>query len=153
MPDGLDAADCVLLLAGGTGITGAISIADWWVSRNSYRNLSNESLCLIWTVRDGKVARLQEVQDLQLRAEECPNFKLKVHVSGEAGRLNVGAEIDHFISSGQTGDKRLWVYASGTEAFLDDAEAACVRHKKSLGIRKQRASRARLDWHIANYSK
>ena len=145
----LFAADHVLLLAGGTGITGAISIAQWWASRSRDALAPSRTLHLIWTVRDGGVARVKEVDDVRILAEHMSNMTVDIHVSSEAGRLLPNVEIDRFINSKQQGGERCWVYASGPTGLLKDAETACIEQRKLLGRKGKGGS---IDWYVASYS-
>lgn len=145
-------ADHVLLLVGGTGITGAISIARWWISNFSGAISSARTLHLIWTVRDRGFARAQEVDDLKVIAERMANMTVDNHVSSEAGRLQPDIEIDRFMSSRQRGGERCWVYVSGPAGLMEDVETACVRYRKRLGSKKKRVCSPRLNWYIASYS-
>ncbi|KAF2679031.1 hypothetical protein K458DRAFT_461829 [Lentithecium fluviatile CBS 122367] len=145
----LFAANHVLLLAGGTGITGAISIAQWWASRSRDALAPSRTLHLIWTVRDGGIARVKEVDDVRILAERMSNMTVDIHVSGEAGRLLPDVEIDRFINSRQQDGERCWVYVSGPTGLLEDAETACVEQRKLLGRKEKGGS---IDWYVASYS-
>lgn len=76
-------ADHLLLLVGGTGITGALTIANWWAENFGSRTDQSKSLRLAWSVRTEDVARLSEVQDLQIFIAAFRNMEFNIHISGQ----------------------------------------------------------------------
>ena len=151
-------ADHIICVVGGTGITGAISLATWWLNSRSYHD--NAHFTLIWTVREHDTAMLQEWSDLESRCQELRNINLQVHVSSESGRLDVHQTLRKLTADERKGEstisRRAWVYVSGPAGLLNQAEDACVdiaadlrRSKKSSTESKHGATA--LDYYIARW--
>ena len=148
-------ADRIICIVGGTGLTGAFSLAMWWLSVRSKE--PNASFALIWTVRRRDTALLREWQELEGRAstEGSGKMSLKVHVSSEEGRMDVGAALKQRLSS-QIAEpeaherekgtalispaRSAWVYVSGPDGLLRQADDACVNleHEVRAARRKRR---------------
>jgi NAD(P)H-flavin reductase len=148
-------ADRIICIVGGTGLTGAYSLAMWWLSARSKE--LNATFVLVWTVRYRDTALLREWHELEERtgAEGSGKISLKVHVSSEVGRLDVGAALRQRLSS-QTAEyhaheqdkeaasiepaRSAWVYVSGPEGLLQQADHACVNleHEVRAAKRKRR---------------
>ncbi|KAK1820890.1 hypothetical protein LTR12_004761 [Friedmanniomyces endolithicus] len=151
-------ADHLLLLAGGTGITGALDIANWWAAKFGSVVDHSKSLRLVWSIREEEVERVQEVQDLQITMAVFRNMEFVVHASGKLGRLDPEKQLATFLASrvGTGGGGGAWVYVSGPEGLLADAETACVRKAKEMrrGSAGDSAGTmmGKLDWYIARWS-
>ncbi|KAK4579800.1 hypothetical protein LTR86_000001 [Recurvomyces mirabilis] len=122
----------LLLIVGGTGITGAISIANWWADNYGSRTDESRSLRLIWSVRTEDEVHLREIQDLQITMAVFRNMETAIHVSGRQGRLHPGNELSRFLASRAGTHIDAWVYVSGPDGLLAAAEAACVEQAKHL---------------------
>ncbi len=102
--------------------------------------------------------RVQEVQDLQITMAVFRNMEFVVHASGKLGRLDPEKQLAAFLASrmGTGGGGGAWVYVSGPEGLLADAETACVRKAKEM--RRGSAGDSggmmvgKLDWYIARWS-
>ncbi|MCJ1405679.1 hypothetical protein MMC11_008908 [Xylographa trunciseda] len=148
-------ADHILLVVGGTGITGALSISHWWAHNFKSTTSKSKTLRLVWTYRTPETAQIPEVQQ-QLQAvmtADC-NMEFVKHVTAYAGRLDLGTQVGNFLGDGiQTG--RVWVYASGPEGLLAGVEDACIRQKNVLrntrGLDGGRSVTA-FDWYIARWT-
>ncbi|QIX01961.1 hypothetical protein AMS68_007478 [Peltaster fructicola] len=134
-------ADHIIVLAAGTGVTGALSLARWWAIRN--RSAPHGSLRIVWSVRDVDMAELQEVQYVQAYADEFANMEFIIHDSSTKGRINMHQEMGSALQAGS----RTWVYISGPETFSADAEAACWERKTKLGHGQDS-----LAWYTASYA-
>ena len=147
-------ADSIICIVGGTGLTGAYSLAMWWLSARSKE--TNATFLLIWTVRYRDTALLREWQELEERSrtEGGGRFILKVHVSSEDGRLDVGAMLRQRLGSQSTeahakGQEKgtalislarsAWVYVSGPDGLLCQADDACVTLEQEVrAVRRKR---------------
>lgn len=148
----------IICITGGTGLTGAYSIADYWLTHRRMDRTS--SFKLVWTVREASVADLHEVHNLRERIAHVENMSLVVHISSEGGRLDPGSYLTSFFEASTRnaeeldkearGYRRGWVYCSGPEGLLDVTEAACVEFESGL-----RCSASpfvnKLDWYIARW--
>lgn len=146
------AADHVLLLVGGSGVTGAIAIARWFILNFGGAALQSKSLELIWTVRDQNMARLAEVDEIQALARSMSNLQVSTHVSSKTGRLSPHKEVERFMSARQTQKGRHWVYASGPAGLLEDAETACIRQRQLLGVDQSGEGKRGISWYIAHFT-
>ena len=148
-------ADHVLLIAGGTGITGALSIANWWAAIYGSTESMSKSLRLIWTIRVPNTVLVREVQELQALMAATSNMHFGVHVSSHAGHLDPERQLNDFLR-GDTQNGRAWVYASGPEGLLASVEAACVkqgtRPDRTMGEVGSTAV-TELDWYMARWSR
>lgn len=126
----LHVADHLIAIVGGTGITGALSLADWWLSQKSPRNGVHGHLRIIWTIRERTMADLAEIHALQAAMKASTEHKasLQIHVSSETGRLDPNEAIEELLS-GLEG--RAFVYISGPEGLSAGVEDACVRIKRT----------------------
>ncbi|KAI1340443.1 hypothetical protein F5Y15DRAFT_39706 [Xylariaceae sp. FL0016] len=175
---GLQTASTIICIVGGTGITGALSLAHWYLSRQPP---SISHFHLVWTVRSAPAAELREWHDLQAHAQAQgvnTNLHLHLHVSSSAGRLSPGATLHDILradvtsstarSAGpspcQTSDPRrhsAWVYVSGPRGLLSAAESACLEVRRELraASRERRDSSTKttpwsvetLEWHVAKW--
>ncbi|KAK5731322.1 hypothetical protein LTR15_001261 [Elasticomyces elasticus] len=143
--------DHFLLVAGGSGITGALSIANWWASNHSADRTRVKTLRLVWTVRSAEVARVDEFQQLQAIMDTREDMAYVVHDSSKGGRLSCEDEVDRAAACpGKT-----WVYASGPAGLLADVEKAC--HVRSGGLRTVLVggvveTKSELSWYVARWS-
>lgn len=163
--------DHIICIAGGTGITGAISIANWWVKNRSDSQIRHDSidsdlstkssiarLSLIWTVRYADMAQVREWSQLVEHAQKIDGLDIQLRVSSTDGRLDCAEFLaskilrpGSYLSSeikqqmiGQTSSQP-WVYVSGPEGLLRSAETACIE------VRRQTKDRHSLNWYIANW--
>jgi ferric-chelate reductase len=131
---GYETADEVLCVVGGTGLTGAYSIARWWFNNRSGEASSH--FTLIWTARQREAFQLQEWTELLEMCATSGNILLQAHCSSEEGRLDVqGVLRKHFSVSTksqqgrkveQPSTRSAWVYSSGPNGLLTAASDACI---------------------------
>ena len=165
----MHAANHILLLAGGTGVTGALSIANWWAAKYNGESPKQRCLRLIWSTRGQADWQLQEVEELRRIVQECPNMELVLHDSTKSGRIDPQSALSDFLGpvASQSTSSTLgweeaksqkegtaWTYVSGPEGLMKSAEAACVRQQISL--RKAGKTNATgisdLSWYISNFT-
>ncbi|EME49618.1 hypothetical protein DOTSEDRAFT_68412 [Dothistroma septosporum NZE10] len=166
----MHAANHILLLVGGTGVTAALSVASWWAGKYSdSQPPTQRSLRLIWSTRGQADWQLQEVEELRRTVKECPNMELVLHDSTQAGRVDPQNALDDFLgpvackstspalgcgASKSQKEGTAWTYVSGPEGLMKSAEAACVRQQISL----RKASKAKptgisnLTWYISDFN-
>lgn len=135
-------ADHIVCIVGGTGLTGAYSLALWWLDHRPKDDKAQ--FTLIWTVRNRDTARLREWDELEERVRQFGNgMQLHLHLSSESGRIDAaGALRSAFTRSNEKGGingQKAWIYVSGPAGFLDSAEDACVLLASEL--RKARKAR------------
>ncbi|KAK0278520.1 hypothetical protein LTR35_009259 [Friedmanniomyces endolithicus] len=150
----LYAADHILAVVGGTGITGALCIANWWAAKYSSLPAQTKSFRLVWTIRDRATAQVEEVQQLQALMRGAANMEFHVHVSSSAGRLDAEEEVRGFVGPRKGARQgKVWVYVSGPEGLLARVETACVKEKKELS-RGERSGGlvSGLEWYVARWS-
>ena len=150
-------ANHLLLIVGGTGITGAMAISNWWADNYGSRTDQTRSLRLVWSIRSEEMARLREVEDLQIIMAAHRNMEFVVHISGQEGRLEPEKELAGFMAlrDGMPGSSA-WVYVSGPSGLLTDAETACVQEATRLRRASHDGSAGTcvttLEWYIARWS-
>lgn len=142
-------ADHIIIMAGGTGVTGALSIGKWWATESNV-SAANKSFSLIWTIRERSMARLAEWEELHSVAEGNANMALSIRVSSEDGRFSPDVELGNFIASRRCQEKRIWVYISGPDGLMESAEMACIKYRTVL--RSLETGRSDLHWYAAKYS-
>lgn len=152
-------ADHIVCVVGGTGLTGAYSLALWWLDHRIQD--ANAHFTLIWTIRQRDTARLREWQELEDRVDRAgENAQLKVHVSSENGRIDAMKSLrETFARSDEKNSvsgQKAWVYVSGPAGLLNSAEDACVDLERKL--RKERKSKnesrltiSRMEHYIARW--
>ena len=135
---------------GGTGITGALSLADWWLSQQSTTLEAQQRFKIVWSVRDVKMSDLEDIRVLQDRIQRVEHTAgIQIHVSSQSGRLQPGLVVDNFIEAQNTSAGSTFVYISGPEGLAAGAEEACVRQKRRL--RQQNATKE-IAWHNATFT-
>lgn len=155
---GFESASHIVCLVGGTGLTGAYSLALWWQAHRA----SNPKMrfTLIWTIRHRETAEFREWQELEDSFRGLANARLKTHVSSEEGRLDVlkslKAEFAFDDSTEPQADRKGWVYISGPAGLLSKAEDACfdIERQSKLAEKSKSASGlalGRLDYYVARW--
>ncbi|KAH7196491.1 uncharacterized protein B0J16DRAFT_390408 [Fusarium flagelliforme] len=132
----------VVCIVGGSGITGALSLAHWWLETRPAKTRFD----LIWTVRHRETARLAEWQNLEQVAKTVSDLTVTAHVSSENGRLDAGQALRQALSGRRTGGSG-WVYSSGPPALLSATERACVEFQKKHGAKHNEK-----DWTVQDLS-
>lgn len=164
-------ADNVLCVAGGTGITGALCLANWWLSTRAGNAGDRRSkFRLVWSVRNRETAELDEVVELRRRIEETANSGFRLHVSAGNGRLDAERCLEEFCfdpdrpileeskegTATESTRGKTWVYCSGPDGLLEATETACIKVEKEIRrSKKKQAARGRvetLEWYIARWS-
>ncbi|CAG7561206.1 unnamed protein product [Fusarium equiseti] len=115
----------IVCIVGGSGITGALSLAHWWLETRPAKTRFD----LIWTARHRETTRLAEWQNLEQVAKTASGFTVTAHVSSESGRLDAGQALRQALSGRRTGGSG-WVYSSGPPALLSATEQACIEFQK-----------------------
>jgi ferric-chelate reductase len=136
-------ANIVVCIVGGTGLTGAYSLAEWWLKYRAQH--TRDRFVLVWTIRHRATAELSEWRGLQQRASgETSNVHLVLHVSSEHGRLDVATTLREYLrevasttstsalENSRIDERHAWVYVSGPVGLLDQAEDACVELERQL---------------------
>jgi ferric-chelate reductase len=135
---------------GGTGITGALSLADWWLSQQSTTLDTQQRFKIVWSIRDVKMADLAEIRTLQDRLQRVQHTAdIQIHVSSQSGRLQPGLIVDNFVEAQQDSAGSTFVYISGPEGLATGAEEACVRQKRRL---RQQNGTKEITWHNATFT-
>jgi ferric-chelate reductase len=149
-------ANVVVCIVGGTGLTGAYSLAEWWLKYRAQH--TRDRFVLVWTIRNRATAELSEWLDLQQRtSDETSNIHLVLHVSSEQGRLDVATSLrEHLRDAASTtsmaaqenshiDEQHAWVYVSGPVGLLDQAEDACVDLERQIRRQKRKKDRGNPD--------
>lgn len=133
----------MIAIVGGTGITGALSLANWWISRHCTIPPTKPRLKIVWSIRDIKTADIAEIYALQEHLQNLEQTAdLQIHVSSQSGRLLPGPVLDSFIEvRPDSAGKNTFVYISGPEGLAAAAETACVRQKRQLRASLERNMR------------
>ena len=135
----------IICFVGGTGITGALSIADWWIHNGSSAN----HLSIYWSVRNIEMAQLPEWNNLCELAKDLPSLHLIVHITSKLGRMDLGQSLKEKVTGIRSPDQSTWVYISGPEGLLDDGEDACLAFKRELG--RDSPDCHQIDWYAARW--
>ena len=121
-------ADEVVGMVGGTGLTGAYSLALWWLECRTSERKSH--FTLLWAVQDRRSTQFREWKELVHLTEEADNMTIKVHelhVSTEDGRLDADDFLrTKFWAAEKCPKQSTWVYVSGPQGLLNDKGDACV---------------------------
>ncbi|KAH7139604.1 hypothetical protein B0J13DRAFT_586227 [Dactylonectria estremocensis] len=154
----------IICVVGGTGVTGALSLAVWWLKTRAME--PNTRFTLIWTMRERKMADLREWHQLEGFAVAVSNLTLVVHVSSEDGRLDPSIHIRQLLWPSQeaTGLPRAkddqieattaWVYSSGPDSLIQATETACVEARREMKSSARKAGNStlpKLDWYMAKW--
>nr|XP_036578995.1 uncharacterized protein CTRU02_10924 [Colletotrichum truncatum]KAF6786426.1 hypothetical protein CTRU02_10924 [Colletotrichum truncatum] len=125
-----NAASHIVCIVGGTGFTGAYSLAIWWLRMRSAAD--NSRFTLVWTVRHAQMTKVKEWLDLQEAAASTPNLNVVAHISSESGRLDVSQWIRYSLSIDQDGP---WDRVSSdlpqTDALYDPGDSRDKHELKS----------------------
>ncbi|KAJ3948444.1 uncharacterized protein N0V96_002695 [Colletotrichum fioriniae] len=74
--DGFKTASHIVCIVGGTGITGALSLASWWLEKRP----ANSTFTLVWAVRHREAAAITEWTQLQKTASSVPELTVAAHI-------------------------------------------------------------------------
>ncbi|KXH67506.1 hypothetical protein CSAL01_00813 [Colletotrichum salicis] len=144
--DGFKTASHIVCVVGGTGITGALSLATWWLEKRPAKS----TFTLVWTVRQREATAITEWTQLQEVASSVPELTVVAHVSSESGRLDPTACIRGALVVGQHTKVypvgHAWVYSSGPAGLIGTVEGACVEIRK--GIIAGRGGRSTDSWKV-----
>lgn len=157
---GFAVASKVICIVGGTGLTGAYSLALWWLENRSQD--AQAGFQMIWAVRHNHTTNIREWRELKELASCVPNMTTRAHVSSESGRIDTEEQLREILSAGSRGtavpDKshKAWVYISGPESLLSSTEGACLatRRKVRNSFRQQGSQPwlvADLEWYSAKW--
>ncbi|KAI3539728.1 hypothetical protein CSPX01_08684 [Colletotrichum filicis] len=144
--DGFKSSSHIVCVVGGTGITGALSLASWWLGKRP----ANSAFTLVWAVRHKEATTITEWAQLEEAASSVPELTVVAHVSSESGRLNPTSCIRGALIAGQhtkmdsTG--HAWVYSSGPAGLISTVERSCFEARK--GIVAGRGGRSTDSWKV-----
>lgn len=133
---GFTVASKVICIVGGTGLTGAYSLAVWWLKHRCQDALAEFQL--VWTVRYNSTTNIREWQQLEEIVASVPNMSLRVHVSSESGRLDTEGRLRIFLSDEQGRhaapgiSRKAWMYVSGPESLLSTTETAFLAVRREI---------------------
>lgn len=148
--DKFRSASHIICIVGGTGLTGACSLAHWWLSKRC----ANSRFTLIWTIRHRELAMLKEWMELEQISTPMANFTMVAHVTSESGRISPRECIEQALRSshpwGVPSEGQAWVYSAGPSALLSATQHACVEVKRSMG--KKRRDRTVSTWTVKDLS-
>ncbi|KAK5113377.1 hypothetical protein LTR62_003477 [Meristemomyces frigidus] len=138
-------ADRVVCIVGGTGLTGACSLARWWFEHR--RSEQSAYFTLVWTARLRSAFELQEWQELTRICAAASNMSLQAHCTSEDGRLDISAFLKETFSAplsekGVSLDPSAWVYSSGPSGLLTSAADACEDLAAELRAARKEGGRA-----------
>lgn len=159
-----ETASRIICVVGGTGFTGACSLASWWLKARAME--PDTRFTLIWTIRNLEMANVKEWHELEDIARSTPTLTLVAHVSSENGRLIPSVHIRQCLGlsqetaglpiteAGQSAGTRAWVYSSGPDSLVRATENACVevrREIKALAGGADNVPAPKLDWYMAKW--
>ncbi|KAK0369386.1 hypothetical protein CLIM01_13250 [Colletotrichum limetticola] len=144
--DGFKSASHIVCVVGGTGITGALSLASWWLDKRP----ANSAFTLVWAVRHKEATTITEWAQLQEAASSVPELTVVAHVSSESGRLDPTSCIRGALIAGQhtkmDSAGHAWVYSSGPAGLISTVERSCIEARK--GIVAGRGGRSTDSWKV-----
>lgn len=157
---GFAVASKVICIVGGTGLTGAYSLAMWWLKHRSQD--AQADFQLAWTVRHNNTANIREWRELVGMVASIPNMTIRVHVSSESGRIDTEVCLRDMLSTGSRSTAapdirhKAWVYVSGPESLLSSTEMACLATRRKVrNARKRQDSQpwlvTDLEWYSAKW--
>ncbi|KAG8626122.1 hypothetical protein KVT40_006523 [Elsinoe batatas] len=153
----------VVCVVGGTGITGALSLAERFIELGRTDRLGSDGnsagcvtsrMTVTWTLKEAEDADLTDVKDLLRLAQEVGlSLTIRKHLTGPGKqRLDIKSSIEDFlhVSHGEkdSSDDTMstWVYLSGPVKLMEAGETACI------GLKKARADGAdSLEWYCARW--
>ena len=155
-----ETANHVICIVGGTGLTGAYSLARWWYANRGHE--SNGSFTLVWTARQAEALQLEEWVELQGLCAVSGNMRLVGHCSSQGGRLDVTRVLEETLAKKDLRNEKsgghAWVYASGPNGLLTTTADACIdmeaklrRARKSggqSGLKVASLSHDTADWEV-----
>ena len=110
----------VFCLVGGTGITGAISLAHAWMQRRGHEH--GARFRIVWTVRERAAADLADITELRAQmGARARNMEFIVHVSSEAGRIDATGCLQKFMEPATLLElaNEMGTHAAGEDAILE----------------------------------
>ncbi|CAH0046840.1 unnamed protein product [Clonostachys solani] len=161
---GYETAFHIICIVGGTGITGAYSLAMWWIKAKG--SIDDSRFTLIWSIRHEEMAYLKEWQELKAMAGTIRSLDVFEHVSSLSERLNPSNCIRHCLELGQEyeamrsethsscAERMAWVYSSGPDGLIQATESACVAARQEIhDIVKtgRKPTVLELDWYMAKW--
>ncbi|CAG9989230.1 unnamed protein product [Clonostachys byssicola] len=154
----------IICVVGGTGITGAYSLAMWWIKA---RGLTDDSkFTVIWSIRHEEMAHLKEWQELKAMAGTIPYLDVVKHISSLSGRLDPSTcireclelsqecEATQIEEHGSYTERTAWIYSSGPDGLIRATESACVAARQEIHdiVKDGREPNVfELDWYMAKW--
>lgn len=157
----------ILAIVGGTGITGALSLAARFAAlhrspsttTSTLKPLRTTRFTILWSVRAGEDAPLADVRAVtDAAASAGADLRVVRHLTGGGRpRVDFGAEIGRFgdecagVGNGEEKKGLVvgkgWVYFSGPNAFMQAGEEACVEERRRRGW----GEGGMLEWYCAKW--
>ncbi|KAJ3043976.1 hypothetical protein HDV00_003503 [Rhizophlyctis rosea] len=144
----------LLLIAGGTGITGALSIAKAFLTLRTANPLPSwfrtRKVTLVWTLRACDYVPISSLTDWE---DNVDGVDVLVHLTGEggqSGRVDVKQLVDGTVKGvgGEDVESGVWVYASGPVGLLNGVRDVCVDW--NVGAKKL-VKKGRIAWYCAHW--
>ncbi|KAM5343832.1 hypothetical protein ACJ41O_012369 [Fusarium nematophilum] len=159
-----ETASHIICIGGGTGVTGAHSLAVWWIKTRAL--VDDSRFTLTWTIRYEEMAHVREWLELKEIAGTMDRLTLVTHVSSQSQRLDPSAHLKQTLGirwepEGVHAEKRAphrgraaWVYSSGPEGLIRATEKACIKTRREIkSITKKGGSVSvdEINWHMARW--
>jgi NAD(P)H-flavin reductase len=146
----------IVCIVGGTGVTGALSLARWWLDAGSV----NSRFTLIWTLRTAESLGIREWTELRDMASTNSSLKVRSHISSENGRLDPALILEQAfgVRDVMVADSpgRGWVYSSGPGTLMKATQRSCVEAKRNIMKSKKGGCQGTwvledLSWYLSQY--
>ncbi|KAH6615399.1 hypothetical protein C7974DRAFT_466351 [Boeremia exigua] len=149
-----------LCIVGGTGLTGAYSLATWWLEARASN--SGSTFTLVWTIRDKEASTIAEWQLLNEIAARTPGLMLITHVSSQDGRLDPAMHVRKAVGLNERGasfvtekeratQDAVWVYGAGPDGLVRSVEGACVRARADVRKSDRACGGTEINWYMAKW--
>ncbi|KAI6777458.1 hypothetical protein HG530_001403 [Fusarium avenaceum] len=154
---GYASASHIVCIVGGTGVTGALSLARWWLDVGS---VNNSRFTLIWTLRTAESLEVREWTDLRNMAKTNGCLDVRSHISSENGRLEPAVILQQALGVGNglvaEAPGPGWVYSSGPDALMKATQRACVETQSKIVKSKSGGCQGTwvvgdLSWYMSQY--
>lgn len=120
-----DKNDSILCIVGGTGITGALSLAEYY---QTGPDSPVARFGIVWSLKEYEQIDLPEVEKLK---QHSKHVEMTTHLTGPARtRINFEQIVRDWQQTRKVEDiakGKTWIYFSGPDAFMNIGETACVQ--------------------------
>lgn len=146
----------IVCIVGGTGVTGALSLARWWLDFGPV----NSRFTVVWTLRTSESLGIREWTELKDMSMTNGGLEVTSHISSENGRLNPTSVLEKAfgVGNGMVADTPGcgWVYSSGPDALMKATQKSCVETKRSITKSKKGGCQGTwvvddLSWYLSQY--